>query len=498
MKKSDLTTIAKELFELGFEPAPQLDGKIGPLRDWVLKALPFVAVDDEFNEGALDNVPMDQLKKLVDDTLEDSEKVEKFAEECEMKTGEFITGIRKGYGFVREKSGQPEPESEQREPEPAPEPEKPKDEKPKKKSTKKATKKAVKKKEEQPVAEEPVEKETNLTKTNLYRALDIVTPGLDRTDYIDQATSFVFKEGFVITFNNEISMRHPVIGLKIEGAVKADELYKLLAKIKEDELEVTVDKVNEFRVKAGRTKAGIKMESKITMPLESIEDKGTWMALPEDFAFYLNYAMASCGNNHKLEPVLTNVYVGKDGHLVGSDGLKIMQCSIGQEMPTEDFLIPADAAKNVAEMNPSYISLGEKWVHFKNDIGTELSCRILNAQYPKVDKFMKIEGITIELPENMKEILNRTSIFSKRSNIHEESIEVTFKDNELSVYAANEYGWIQESADTEYNDEPITFSIAPYLFKDIMKETSEFTLGRDALKFEGTGWEYVTSLKNVK
>ena len=67
-----------------------------------------------------------------------------------------------------------------------------------------------------------------LNKTDLQKALEIVKPGLANKEMIEHSTSFAFIGGRVVTYNDEISLSHPVEGLEIEGAIHAEELYKLL------------------------------------------------------------------------------------------------------------------------------------------------------------------------------------------------------------------------------------------------------------------------------
>ena len=65
-----------------------------------------------------------------------------------------------------------------------------------------------------------------VNKEKLRQALEIVRPGLANKEVIEQATSFAFMDGRVVTYNDEISISHPVEGIEIEGAVKADQLYQ--------------------------------------------------------------------------------------------------------------------------------------------------------------------------------------------------------------------------------------------------------------------------------
>ena len=79
-----------------------------------------------------------------------------------------------------------------------------------------------------------------INKTNLQTALEIVKPGLASKELIDQSTSFAFMGDRVVTYNDDISVSHPIEGLNITGAVKADKLYALLNKLKQEEIEVEI------------------------------------------------------------------------------------------------------------------------------------------------------------------------------------------------------------------------------------------------------------------
>ena len=52
-----------------------------------------------------------------------------------------------------------------------------------------------------------------VNRVELKEALERVRPGLASKDIIDQATSFAFLKDRVVTYNDEISISHPVKGL---------------------------------------------------------------------------------------------------------------------------------------------------------------------------------------------------------------------------------------------------------------------------------------------
>ena len=77
-----------------------------------------------------------------------------------------------------------------------------------------------------------------INKTELQLALEKVKPGLASKEVIEQSTSFAFMGNRVVTYNDEISISHPVKGLEVMGAVKAQALYSFLSKVKRDEIDV--------------------------------------------------------------------------------------------------------------------------------------------------------------------------------------------------------------------------------------------------------------------
>jgi hypothetical protein len=62
-----------------------------------------------------------------------------------------------------------------------------------------------------------------IKKIDLLHALEVVKPGLGRQEQIQQTTSFAFITGRVVTYNDELSISHPLANCEIEGAIKPEE-----------------------------------------------------------------------------------------------------------------------------------------------------------------------------------------------------------------------------------------------------------------------------------
>jgi len=330
-----------------------------------------------------------------------------------------------------------------------------------------------------------------IQKQELQQALELVKPGLASKELIEQSTSFAFVDGFVMTFNDEICMSHP-IDLEIEGAIQAEELYKLLPRLKKDEVEVTQTD-GEIQLKCGRTKAGLTLFEEIKLPLESIGKKGKWKPLHKDFIHYVSMCLGSAGVDMS-KPILTCIHCHKDGIIEASDSMKIMRCELDEKSPVDTFLIPARTAVHLIPLNPTHIAEGEGWIHFKTEEKTIISFRVFEENFPNTDDFLEMEGDMFTLPKTFAEILERVSIFSKRDHILDEAISVVIETNRIKVKADSDSGWIEEEANMRYKGDPIHFSIAPYLLKEVLRETQECEVSDNRLKFEGEGWKYITLL----
>lgn len=337
----------------------------------------------------------------------------------------------------------------------------------------------------------------------LQRALQIVKPGLSNKDVIEQATSFAFIEGRVVTYNDEISISHPITGLNLEGAIKADQLYNFLSKLTKEDVDITI-KDKEILISAGKSKAGIPLQMEIKLPLkQEISHFGKWQPLPERFLDMVRRALPSCSKDMS-RPVLTCVHVSQKGFIEASDNYRIAQCDLKEEMPIKSFLIPASSALQVVKMKvlPTEVAEGKGWIHFKNEEDTVISCRIIEEAYPNISKYLNVEGKKLVLPKTIAAVLDRASVFYERDHDLDEAVIITLKEDKLIVKAMADAGgttgWFKEELNMAYSDEPVSFSITPYLLQDIITESAGCILGEDKLKFEGDGWVYISVLKVLK
>jgi hypothetical protein len=331
-----------------------------------------------------------------------------------------------------------------------------------------------------------------VSKNQLQEALSIVQPGLTMKGIMEQADSFAFIGDKVVTYNDRISISHPVEGLDIRGAIYSVELYKLLQKITKDEIDISVKK-NEVSLKFGKGLAHLTLQSEIRIPIIEVKEK--WEELPDNFNHFLKFAMGACSNDMS-QPELTCVNIQDNGIIQATDSYKIFYCELGDEIPAETFLLPASSAKEVAKINPTYISKSKEWVHFKNEQETVISCRLENMdkEYPDLKKHIASKGEQIAFPSSTTDLIDKAWIFAKRKNELDEEIRIDIRDKKMTVSSRSETGSFSEKTPIRYGGSPIEFVIAPYLLVDILKETNKGVLSENAIKFEDKEWQYVSVL----
>lgn len=334
-----------------------------------------------------------------------------------------------------------------------------------------------------------------INKNELLRALEAVKPGLASSEIIEQSTSFAFLKNKVVTYNDEISVSYPVTNLNLTGAVKAEDLYSLVSKLRNETLTMEVVD-NEVRIVSGRSKAGLRLEEKVKLPLDEIDPVEDFKTLPEDFIDNLVIAM-SCAAKTISEPILRCVHITPEGIFESSDRYRLLKIK-GTKIPIEEsFLIPAKEAETVVKFIPTKIAVTSNWIHFTKENGALLSCRLVHEKFPSLVELLEFDGVTFDLPKNINSLLDRASVFTKRPAYIEESVLIKISAKNFKIRSENQTAWYEESTKTEYDGEEMIFGISPYLLKFVIDKQKSCIKEDNKIKVEGDNWTYVAVLKTI-
>ena len=323
----------------------------------------------------------------------------------------------------------------------------------------------------------------------LLEALKAIQPGLAKKELLEQSMSFVFTDGRVFTYNDEVAVSFP-IDIDIEGAVPAKEFFALVNKVKAEEFELTI-KDNELLLKGSKAKAGLRLEKEITLPIDAIGEPSKWYELPETFAEAVKFCLFSASRNENHQ-ALTCIHIF-DGFAESCDNHRITRYDMGEgsekAFPSE-LLIKATITKDICSHNPVEYGITDGWLHFRNENDVTFACRYFNnIDYPDFDRFLECKGETLKFPAELQSVMDRASVLSDGDRVT-----LIVEKGEILVTTQNQSGWFEESLPVEYKGEPVEFDIQPEFMNKILAFNGEVTIGQNALRFDNDDFIHVVQI----
>jgi len=322
--------------------------------------------------------------------------------------------------------------------------------------------------------------------------LELVEPGLATREIIEQSACFVFTNGWVITFNDEIACRQKS-PLKITGAVQAGPLLTLLRKLTDVKLEITAEK-NSFHIKGKRRGAKITMEDKIHLPIEDIETPKKWQDLPKGFIEAVKM-VKSCASRDESSFKLTCIHLAPD-YIEAMDNFQAMRVKVKTKIRKE-VLIRRDSLSQSCNLNIKEMAETKRWIHFKTEEGLIISCRKYLEEYDDLDSIFKVKGKKIELPKGLKDAAEKAQIFS-RDNVESTDVLLEIRPGKLRLSGAGTSGKFWEFADVSYSGPELEFRIDPELLGKIVTEYKTCQVTANRLKASGPNFQYIAALHKIE
>lgn len=322
----------------------------------------------------------------------------------------------------------------------------------------------------------------------LLNALNAVMPGIAQREVIEQSASFVFTKGRVFSYNDEVAVSHP-IKLDLEGAIPAKAFRALINKVRTEEINLKINK-GELFLSSSKAKAGLRLETEISLPLEEIGMPIDWIELPETFCEAIKFCLFSASKDES-KAVLTCLHVF-DNFVESCDNYRITCYNMGEgthKAFPEDLLIPAFAAKDIVSNDPVEYAVTDGWLHFRNKKDVTYSCRYMEGEYPDFSPFLECDGDSIEFPEGLTEILERADVLSDG-----ERVSIILESDSLLVCSENESGWFEETCTIEFDGEGVEFDIHPEFMKSLLKFKGRAAISDKVLRFDSESFCHVVQL----
>jgi DNA polymerase III sliding clamp (beta) subunit (PCNA family) len=339
-------------------------------------------------------------------------------------------------------------------------------------------------------------KTQTVNREDFLHLLEMVEPGLSAREIIEQSSCFIFKEGMVWSFNDEVACQHKT-ELEIEGAVQAAPLLAILRKLTEERIEIGI-KESQLCIEGKRKETRIRMEEEVHLPTDAIEKPKTWKPLAEDFLEGLGLVQ-HCAGKDESKYWTTCVHIHPKW-LEASDHFQLtrFRTRTGVERSR---LVRRDSLVHILKLDVTEFSETPCWIHFRNKKGLILSCRAEVDDYPNLKPWLEGEGEPTSLPKGLVEAVEKAEIFSAE-NVNENQVLVQLwpgKPGKLKIKGEGVFGWYSEFKTLKkYTGQAMKFRIAPKLLTEITQRHADCTISPKKLKVKGEKFTYVTSLSLVK
>lgn len=335
-----------------------------------------------------------------------------------------------------------------------------------------------------------------IAREKLLSALTAVQPGLASKEIIEQTQSFIFRDGHVTTYNDEVSVRHPV-ELDISGAVKAEELHTLLKRTAADTLDITIKDDKELVVRTPNSEAGIVLEAEIRAPLDVVQapepsDKG-WQSLPSNFLDALRFCATTVATDMSRQ-ILTCVHLHED-RAESTDTFRITSFTLAGEVP-EPMLVPGAVIKFLQQYKFLGYMHRNEWLHFTTAEGAVFSCRTLAGQFPNLSRFLDMKGRAFKFPEGLDAVVQRAVVFTASQDFQaDQYIEIAVKPGMLRVASKGSHGHFKELVKLpDYKGEEFKFSIHPEFLSAAYSMLRTCEVSDSQLKLVGTNFTHLLNL----
>lgn len=343
-----------------------------------------------------------------------------------------------------------------------------------------------------------------LQRASFLRQLSEASLGLSKKEVLEQSDCFVFTEGTIVTYNDEIRAEVPC-GLDFAAAVRAENFVKMLQKFPDEEVDILCKK-SEIVIKGAKKSAGVSCVREILLPHGSVPAPGKWKKMPKGIPWILKQAARTCGRD-ETQPLATVVHVTPD-RIEACDNFRFFRYD-GETGFDKELLIPSASlvpcadhfwkfpgpSGAVADLPVSRLSVGDGWVFFRSKDKSVLSLRCLHSKYREgMDNLLEMDKPQkVKLPASLPEIIDRASVMTEWG--YESRVSIDIVDGVLAISSRREGGWFKERKRVKYDGPPIRFEIHPGFLQDVLKRTRTVEITEGKMKVTVDSVQFIVYLQ---
>jgi len=337
-----------------------------------------------------------------------------------------------------------------------------------------------------------------INRSELLAVIAKVKPGLASKDIVEEMTHFIFNGSDIITYNDKVCVHHP-FKTDFICSLSSKKFEAAISKVKSKEITITNDK-KELTIKSasGKTKSTIhielSMENEIMKKAKTITDEITqegWPDLPEEFIDSA-YKCSLAASTDETSGTRTCIKV--EGNIIQcGDGSRFSVYTLEDEM--QSFMIKAAALPQLKGYKFDKYLITKSWVHFLSADDVVFSTRLIEGNYLDFIRILdSIEGNEIELPADLKDLIDLSMIMAEGEEIGDKKVTLTLEKNKLTCTSRREEGRSTSETAIDYSGEPLTFKVNPIYLHEILNKVKTIVISEKKALFTSDSFKHVMVL----
>lgn len=349
------------------------------------------------------------------------------------------------------------------------------------------------KKPKQP--ENTVLAKATVDREEFLQKLQEVQPGLSKSEIVEQSSCFVFKDGKIITFNEQIAcIAKSGLPAEAQGAVQHKKFIDMLRKFPDPTVALEFSK-KQVVIRGKNKDSEHAIEHKILIPIEVVKVPDKWKKISDDFTDAIGIVQ-ECATKDETAFTLTCIHIHPQW-MEAFDNTQMARYTLKTGV-AKPFLVSRDSIKFLPAYDLTHIAETDKWLHFKTATGTVISIERYLAEagdYQNLTEILGIKGMPIVFPKALDKAADRANVHSA-DNTDKNLVTIELKPGKLRIIGLGDQGKYRQQMNVKYSGKPTKFQIAPNLLCEILKRDTECTISKTfKLKVDGGKFVYIACLE---
>lgn len=336
-----------------------------------------------------------------------------------------------------------------------------------------------------------------IEKQELIKILTMIKPGLSNKAIIEETTHFIFTGKQIVTYNDRICILYP-FKTDFSCSIPADQFFKILNGVKVDKIKIDFEE-DKIKIKSKGLNASLStMSGENIIEMISVIDidkmKADKKSLPEDFKEAITMCLFSVSKD-LTNPAMTCLFINKN-NIASTDDLRISEYAMKAKIK-ESILLPASSAVQLIKYSFDEYSVSEdnNWISFFNKEGLCFCCRLIEGEFPDYKGLIQdFESEEIELPKEIKSMIETAAISADGETDIEKEIEIKFEDGLILLKGQGKISKIETYSKAKIKDN-ITFKINPFFMSKIIDHTHSMFLGEGKALFKSGEFRHIIALR---